>query len=160
MKDIPIPRFLVKKNLPFKENPLIKGDVIDSNNPCLKFIDVENAEYFERIAVGKFNKGDEILYKTNNYDKFEFYVIVQDFMNSQYRIQNVKTHLFSTITDKTKFVVIPTKFWFVNSNGSICTDFEERDGINVQGLRFKKQIGNYFLTKEEADKNKMKLIIF
>jgi len=150
MKDKSIPRYLVKKNLPLKENPLIKGDIVDSNNPCFTIIDIENTEYFDLVVEGRFDKDDEILYKVNKYDKLEFYIVIQNFHNGQYRIQNVKSKAFMTITDRSKYAEFPTKFWFINSNGAICTDFEERDNISIQGLKFKKQTGNYFLTNEEA----------
>jgi len=144
-------RYLVKKNLPFKENPLIKGDVIDSNNPCFNIIDIYDSEYFMLIVDGRLNTDDEILYKVNKYDKFEFYIVVQDYYNGQYKIQNVKNKTFLTITDRSKFIELPTKFWFINSNGAICEDYEERDGINKQGLKFKKSTGNYFSDKKIAE---------
>lgn len=131
-------KYLVVKSLPIIG--FEKGKVVDSE--LVTGVDFSNTEYFEPYVESKFKVDELVVYhgilckvikflpgkskSFNNYD-------LKD-VNSGMRYQSAPECNLST----------PTLFWFINSDGVICRDFEERGRINKAGLAWKKKIGNYF----------------
>lgn len=139
-------KYVVKKSIPLAI-PLKKGDVIDSKDVKYNFLDFKDVNFFERYSEPLYKEGDELLIKLSSYHREKLFKITKVLYNKQYEVYDGSTHI--VISEKTK-VRKPTNFWFINSNGKICPDYEERFGIDKEGLDFKKQTGNYFKTIEEA----------
>ena len=136
-----------KKDIPFKPKPLKKGDVIDSSFEQIKYLDLTDKNFFELYKEPIYTIGEELLY--TEFSRTEIYIVISAYGDGKYTIRNDKGALVY-ITDKTKNVKKPKRFWFVNSNGIISQDFEERKKIDKAGLEYKKAIGNYFLTQNDA----------
>jgi hypothetical protein len=151
-------RYVLKKDIPFRINKLKKGDIIDQNYSQIGLLDLSDTNYFEVYFEPIYQVGEQLLYKKNRYTGFELYDVITGFNGKQYRIKNVKTGQIEEITDKTVGVKKLTKFWFINSNGQICSDYEERRDINKEGLEYKKKIGNYFSSLEIAREYKNALL--
>ena len=66
-----------------------------------------------------------------------------------FRIKGVDNGICITIKHDTKLRQ-PTRFWFINSNGKIINDYEERAKVNNSGLAHKKITGNYFKSMDDA----------
>jgi len=154
MTKIPI-KYIVKKDIPFKPTPLKKGDVIDSSFEFIKYLDLSDNDFFMRYIEPIYTLGEELLY--TEFNKTEVYNVTSVSGDGKYTIRNGSGKLVN-ITDKTKNVKPPKRFWFINSNGIISQDFEERKNINFLGLEYKKITGNYFLTQEDAISHKKYLI--
>lgn len=148
--------YIVKKTIPLSPFPLKKGDKIDKTHPLFSMLDVSDSNYFDLYIEPKYQIGQELLYSK---DKFVVLLYIVSKINNGSYVLSRQGSSDVTITDKTPNVRIPTRFWFVNSNGKVCTDYDERKGIDKEGLIFKKKSGNYFDNIDDARKHRDFLII-
>ena len=149
-------KYTVKKNIPLKGGALKKGDTIDDSDSKYWSLDFNDKDFFEIYQDPIYKKGQPLLYKPIGDRHFSLFTVTTVFGNKTYEIKN-DHHDVHTITEKT-VVKIPTIFWFINSNGIVSSDFEERYGINKDGLDYKKRSGNYFATKEICELYKQTLL--
>lgn len=137
-------RYLVKKTIPLNP-PLKAGDVVDASHPFYKTLDFKDSNFFEIYSEPMYYVGQTLIYNNK-------LCVVNLVVNSKlYEVKNVNDGYKYRITDKTK-TTSPTFFWFLNSDGKLIEDYEERETMNRTGLSFKKRVGNYHLTKEDAEK--------
>lgn len=143
-------KYLVKKPIPLISGLLNKNDIIDGNDPKYKNLSFDNSDFFEVYSDPIYQIDQEVIYnerlcKVKNIISSKRYDIIEEGTGTRY-----------TITDKTK-VSIPKRFWFINSNGIVCTDCEERSGIKKEGLNYKKITKNYYLTEDLAKEARRKI---
>lgn len=143
-------RYIVKKQIPIAGG-LKKGYVIDSSHAIYSNLDFSDKEFFEPYPEQLYEINQEVVYDGIRYKVIN---IINNGINYVIRNDN---GIQTTINNKTK-ILIPTNFWFINSNGQIQSDYEERKGINKDGLKFKKLTGNYFVTFELAQYFRDKLL--
>lgn len=149
-------KYLVKKEIPLLTGTINVGEIINSDDLMYKTLDFSNTNFFEKLANPIYCVDQPLLYK----DCLYFVTKVDrpvGKLGYTYTIKSSNNINVTTINDKTK-IIIPTIFWFINSNGVICSDYEERKNISLNGIRFKKIAGNYFKTLEDA-KNKLNSIL-
>ena len=144
-------KYLVKKPIPLITGLLNCGDIINSEDPKYKSISFANQDFFEIYYEPIYYIGQEIIYNQH------LCKVKEIISNKRYDIMEEGSENHYTITDKSK-VTIPKRFWFINSNGIISSDIEERKKINKAGLEFKKLIGNYFPNEDMARKYKENLL--
>lgn len=149
-------KYLVKKEIPLTMGILKVGDVIDGNDIKYNMLDFSNTNFFQKLGSPKYCEGQPLLYKDCLYFVTKIHPSVTK-LGHIYTIKSSNNINITTIDDKTK-IIIPTIFWFINSNGVICSDYEERKNISLNGIRFKKIAGNYFKALEDA-KNKLNSIL-
>ena len=91
--------------------------------------------------------------------KYDTYCIKHDGIYYQDELCNIPinylTNLLTTIKIKNKFPKDGTKYYCIAKDNNIY-NFEFNKYINVDVLNFK--IGNFFLTREEAEQNKEKIM--
>lgn len=146
-------KYKLVKNIPFNVDgkELMVGDIIDASDKKYEAFNFLNKNLFEPFYESKYEYGQKLIYD----DKF-YLVIGCDAAKQIYTIQCNNT-IPIKITDKTK-VTIPTPFWFVDSNGRIQQDYLERPKLDKDGLKFKKDIGNFFLTNEDVSRYRRELL--
>jgi hypothetical protein len=144
-------KYLVKKEIPLK-TPLKKGDVFDNTHPFFKLLDVNDSNFFEVYYEPIYKINEKLLFRGKRDVSPQLYYIYSIVNPKSYTIKHVSDGRVETITDKTLNVKKPTFFWFVNSDGKLCEDYEERPSLSLVGLNFKRRIGNYHLKKVDAER--------
>mgnify|MGYP001228386871 CR=1 FL=1 len=148
-------KYLVKKNIPLILG-IKKGDIIDSNDKMYSILDLRDTSFFEAYIETSLVVGDHIICSEFDFQSKDLCEIISENGNN-FTVKNLKNGKSFSIKKKSKYK-IPTYFWFINSNGELQSDYEERPRINKLGLEFKKKIGNYFSNKEDCQKHKEKLL--
>lgn len=149
-------KYTVKKNIPLLSGTLKKGDTIESTDANYQTLNFKDTDFFEIYHPPIYTKGQLLLYKPIGDNHFSLFTVSVVSGNKSYEIKNVNNDKY-TINEKT-IVKIPTIFWFINSNGIVSSDFDERYGIDKNGLEYKKHTGNYFASKEICEKHKQALL--
>lgn len=146
------PKYVVMKDIPLIPNPLKKGDVITPALGGYEHLNVKDEKFFKPYQEPLYKMDEQLIIKNGS----TIYKVTQVFNTGRYTISDGLCNF--TITDKTSNVRKVKSFWFINSNGIISPDCEERKGMNKEGLAYKKATGNYFSTKEEAILAKKQLL--
>lgn len=144
-------KYLVKKTIPLIDSPLKSGDIIDTMDHKYALLNFNDSNFFEKYHDPKYIVGQKLIYMRM------LCTVKRIITPTTFEILHEGAGKRYTISDKAKTTNV-TEFWFINSNGKICPDYEERSGILLTGLRYKKRTGNYFLSKEEAKTHLDKLL--
>lgn len=122
-----------------------------SLNENYKAINFSDENYFLKINQGElFAKGTEVIYRDKLW-AVDFHIVEPNGKLS-YMLEQKDGAKERTKADNSRIKIIK-RFYFINSSGDVQSDYEERIKLGgLRGLDFKKLTGNYFLTKEEANK--------
>jgi len=136
-------KYVAKQSIPLKNKTFKKGDIIESESTEGKYLDLTNINFFSEWKEPKYKVNDEVIILG------EIYRIIEVSVDGNYMYKTTNGKIVS-FNDNTKNIKTPTKFFFINSNGTIVPDYEERKSLKKDGLDYKKKTGNYFHTKKEA----------
>lgn len=156
-----IETYLVISPLPFKIFKV--GQTIEATDELVKFIDFSDTKFFRKSTKALYNKGQKV-YVTKSSQLH--YIINEPSLNAKgewfYTVSESPTVTrYSTQKQVAeKDIKLPGVFWFINSNGLVCEDFENRPKIDKEGLEWKKISGNFFVTKEAAHAHKVKIVSY
>lgn len=145
-------KYVVMKDIPLVPRPLKRGDVITPALGGYEHLNLKDEKFFKKFQEPLYKKDDQLIIRNGS----TIYKVLEVSNTGRYTISDGFCSM--TITDKTSGVRRVKSFWFINSNGIISPDCEERKGINKEGLEYKKATGNYFNSKEEAVLAKQQLL--
>lgn len=140
-------KYTIKKAIPVNGLNRVNEIVESSDFPTVNF---QNTEYFEPYTQSKYNVCEFVVY-----------------LGTLYEVKNVNSGIYQIkdangcqVLNRIKEVNLqkPNFYWFINSDGVICRDFEQRRAINKTGLNWKKTAGNYFTSLTEATAAKESII--
>lgn len=113
------------------------------------FIDVKNTEYFEPVKE---------LFDNGSYVSYKNIVYVVDSFDKRLNGYNLKPYNSKKITLKgisERFLAKVEVYYFLSSKGDVQYDIV---GKNKEADIWRKYNNNFFLTKEEAQKEKVKIL--
>ena len=151
--------YLVISPLPFKIFKV--GQTVEATEELSKFIDFSDTKFFRKSTKPLYSKGQKIYVAKHSH---MYYILEEPSLNATgewvYRYgESLRISRFSqSCIIKEKDIKLPGQFWFINSNGVVCEDFENRPKIDKEGLEWKKLSGNFFLSKEDAQNHKIKIV--
>ena len=151
--------YLVISPLPFKIFKV--GQTVEATEELSKFIDFSDTKFFRKSTKPLYSKGQKIYVAKRSQIH---YILEEPSLTAKgewlYRIdESPKVSRFSQgYTVNEKDIKLPGQFWFINSNGVVCEEFENRPKIDKEGLEWKKLSGNFFTSKEDAQNHKIKIV--
>jgi len=144
-------KYIAKKSIPLFKTPIKNGDIVDSDNQEYSSINFLDTSFFQLFKETPYNKNDKVLVKSGVlHKKVELCIVVKvDQLKGLYEVRTINNNVINVVKER-DIIGVPTYFYFINSNGRICNEYEERSGIDKDGLLFKKKSGNYFLDIDSA----------
>jgi len=145
-KEVEIKRVVLIAPIPFIGFKV--GEIIEIEPGLSRIINFFDPKFFKPYFDPIYKVGEAVIYKGSvRYVKSR-----KESVSGFIYVLNDIPKLTSRFSETAKETELkPAKmFWFINSNGIVTPDYENRKGINHDGLKWKKQTGNYYKTKEEA----------
>lgn len=153
-----IETYIVIAPLPIKSVKV--GSIIEVTTENLNIINFSDTKFFKKYIKPLYDKGQKVYISKN---KQVHYILNEPTLNAKgewvYTVSESpypnNVRFSSSKYEVTEKNIKPScSFWFINSNGIICEDFENRPGLNKEGLHWKKSSGNFFPTKAAAQAHK------
>lgn len=145
-------KYVVLETIPVKG--CIKGAVVESTD--YKGVDFSDTKFFELQSFGKYPDRTQVVY---NGLLCEVLGSKQNALKTRvYKLQNVfQSGRFDNVAEAS--LTAPTFFHFINSDGQVCRDFEERLTLKKASLEWRKASGNYFETSADANEMKKAILV-
>ena len=147
-------KYLIIKSLPFAG--FEEGAVIDATGGWLYLnVDFTNTEYFKPVIESNYIVGQELVLSTC---KGSFLVKVESITNGDEAVNHLIPYYSVKQVNginrlnpvREERLSLPKWFWFINSDGEVCCDYEQRKGISQKGLAWKQMVDNYYTSEENA----------